>query len=189
MITGREFPKSADEFSKTVLKSCFQALEAAYPQLYDVRRIVPGGIIATDRVRRVANPTCCNANWIGLFRVFHEELTGARWVSAQARSWSWIRLSRFHAAVESSAMVRYCDSTVELLAEAEEINLRYQLDIMLSSKYKSADDLDNSYKDAKEAAMMTLSMLMDDAQEKALENQRWSNEFSRVSICTCSLSM
>lgn len=84
-------------------------------------------------------------------------------------------------AAESRSVTAYCDSTAELLAEAEGMNLRDQLNTLLNPKYKSASDLDGSYKDAKETAMMTLSLLKDEAQTKARDNERWSNEFRRVS--------
>ena len=56
-----------------------------------------------------------------------------------------------------------------MLAEAPEINLRHQLDILLDPKYKSQADWDDRYTEAKEAAQMTLSMLKEQAQEKEAE--------------------
>ncbi|KIL85162.1 hypothetical protein FAVG1_11591 [Fusarium avenaceum] len=64
------------------------------------------------------------------------------------------------------AAIQYSDNTVELLETADGVNLRHNLDIIMDEKYTSSDKFDDAYRDAKEAAKMTLSMLRDDAKEK-----------------------
>ncbi|KAH7188129.1 uncharacterized protein B0J16DRAFT_317799 [Fusarium flagelliforme] len=62
--------------------------------------------------------------------------------------------------------IQYSDDSVDLFETAEDINLRHQLDIILDDKYASYDDFDDDYRDAKEAAQLTLSMLRDNARDK-----------------------
>lgn len=71
----------------------------------------------------------------------------------------------------ASTAANYSDNAVELLEEAEDINLRHQLNILLDPKYKTEADQDQAFKDAREGAHITLSMLKDDAVEKEGETK------------------
>ncbi|CAG7559096.1 unnamed protein product [Fusarium equiseti] len=64
------------------------------------------------------------------------------------------------------AAIQYSDNTVEMLETAEGVNLRHNLDIVMDEKYTSSDKFDDAYREAKEAAKMTLEMLRDDAKKK-----------------------
>ncbi|KAL7624612.1 hypothetical protein AAE478_006179 [Parahypoxylon ruwenzoriense] len=71
----------------------------------------------------------------------------------------------------ASAAANYSDNTVSLLEEAEDINLKHQLNVLLDPKYKTEADQDQAFKDAREGAQMTLSMLKDDALNKEGETK------------------
>ncbi|RBR08929.1 uncharacterized protein FIESC28_10109 [Fusarium coffeatum] len=75
-------------------------------------------------------------------------------------------INPLYTVITGRTTMQYSDSSVELLAADDFINLRRQLDIILDERYKSSNDFDDNYRDAKEASQMTLSMLRDDAREK-----------------------
>ncbi|TGO07897.1 hypothetical protein BTUL_0239g00070 [Botrytis tulipae] len=74
--------------------------------------------------------------------------------------------------------IQFSDNTTELLENADGVNLRHNLDIILDEKYTSSSTFDAAYKDAKEAAKMTLGMLSDDAKEK----QKKTDEITQTLI-------
>ncbi|KAG8625181.1 hypothetical protein KVT40_006932 [Elsinoe batatas] len=59
----------------------------------------------------------------------------------------------------------YSESTIELLAEARDLNLRYQLDVLMDTKYTSASAQDDAFRESREGAKMVLSMLSGQARE------------------------
>lgn len=69
----------------------------------------------------------------------------------------------------AAAAVQYADNTTELLTVADDINLRHHLDIILQDKYKTKADQDSAFKESREAALMTIALLKDDAETKKKE--------------------
>jgi len=69
--------------------------------------------------------------------------------------------------------VAYSDNAVKLLAEAKVINLRFQLNILMSEPdaNKTPDEVDKELKGARELAKMTLTMLKADALKKEAETK------------------
>ncbi|KAF2224082.1 hypothetical protein BDZ85DRAFT_280695 [Elsinoe ampelina] len=61
----------------------------------------------------------------------------------------------------------YSESTIELLADAKDLNLRYQLDILMDSKYAVASAQDQAFKEAREGATMVLNMLSGQAKQNS----------------------
>lgn len=79
-------------------------------------------------------------------------------------------------------VIQYSDSALEMLEVAEDINLRHNLDIMLQPKYAKESDLDGAYRDAREAAQMTLDMLNEQARDKEKEINSIFQPLNSVSV-------
>jgi hypothetical protein len=62
--------------------------------------------------------------------------------------------------------MQFSDTTLELLVNQEDINLRHHISILTDEKYTASDRIDEAYREAKEAAQMVLSMLNEDARDK-----------------------
>ncbi|TEY30974.1 hypothetical protein BOTCAL_0832g00010 [Botryotinia calthae] len=91
---------------------------------------------------------------------------------------SSVQARQCYAVTAGQAAIQFSDNTTELLENADGVNLRHNLDIILDEKYTSSSTFDAAYKDAKEAAKMTLGMLSDDAKEK----QKKTDEITQTLI-------
>ncbi|KAK3386532.1 hypothetical protein B0H63DRAFT_540478 [Podospora didyma] len=63
----------------------------------------------------------------------------------------------------------FSDNTIALLSDAEGINLKDHLNVLLDPKYKGSTTFDDAFYESKEAAQFTLTLLKADAEEKELE--------------------
>ena len=81
----------------------------------------------------------------------------------------------------ASTAANYSGQSVELLEEAEEINLKKQLSILLDPKYKSQADWNMEYREAIEAASMNLHVLKEQGEEKEREVKNVLETLIRVS--------
>ena len=61
------------------------------------------------------------------------------------------------------------------------MNLKYHLDILLQEKYKTQADQDVAFKDSREAALITIAMLKDDAETKKKEVDNITEKLVTVS--------
>ncbi|KAG8677742.1 hypothetical protein FPOAC2_03830 [Fusarium poae] len=93
-------------------------------------------------------------------------------VGSSCRDYSYDHLNELVTA--GHIAIRYSKYAMDMLDTADGINLRHNLDILLDEKYTSADKFDEVYKVAKEAALMTLTMLSDEATKKQKETDKIS---------------
>lgn len=81
----------------------------------------------------------------------------------------------------ASAAIQYSKTAIEYLEEADGTNLRSQLDILMDPKYKTPDDYDARFNEAREGATMTLYLLKDEANTKKKEVERIKDNLIAVS--------
>lgn len=76
----------------------------------------------------------------------------------------------------ASAAIGYSRLAIEYLEQADEINLRCQLDILMDAKYKTPDEYDARFDEARDGATMILHLLKDQANTKKEEVNRVKND-------------
>jgi hypothetical protein len=86
----------------------------------------------------------------------------------------------------ATAAVQYSENATMLFEGIEELSLGYQVKILLDPKYVNAASQDQKFKDAREGAQMTLSMLKDEAKSK--EDEVNEVLLSLIAVCLSSLA-
>ena len=145
VLTGKNFPKTTEQFEKDMPSSAFKKLTDIDPEIYNKTKDTMVGI-----------GSACEA-------------------------YNRDHLAELVTAAE--AAIQYSDNTIESLETATNMNLKFQLDILLDPKYKTQADLDDTYKAAKKGAQLTLGVLRDQAIEKKNKVDQIKESLITVSCC------